>query len=155
MPISLADVILLYLCMGGWRCACAGWFSLSDFLFYFLLLPTRLALDSTFHLHFHLSIISVLFFSTKLSYVRCHVSSVRCLVSGTCHVSGISCIFFFTNLLSYLWTRRYGCSRQCSRPVWAWCSMRIGRYPIINGLILHTFKLNILFLEKFTVIHFD
>ena len=46
-------------------------------------------------------------------------------------------------------------SRQCSRPVLARCSMGFGPNPLINGLILHTFKLNILFLEKFTVIHFD
>jgi hypothetical protein len=33
--------------------------------------------------------------------------------------------------------------------------MGFGPNPKINGLIPHTFKLNILFLEKFTVIHFD
>ena len=47
------------------------------------------------------------------------------------------------------------CSRQCSRPVLARCSMGFGPNPLIHGLILLTFKLNILFLEKFTVIHFD
>ena len=47
------------------------------------------------------------------------------------------------------------CSRQCSRPVLAQCSRGFGPNPLINGLILHTFKLNILFLEKFTEIHFD
>ena len=47
------------------------------------------------------------------------------------------------------------CSRQCSRPVLARCSMGFGPNPLINGLILHTFKLKILFLEKLTVIHFD
>ena len=46
------------------------------------------------------------------------------------------------------------CSRQCSRPVLDQCSMGFGPNPLINGLILNTFKLNILFLEKFTVIHF-
>ena len=49
----------------------------------------------------------------------------------------------------------YGCSRPCSRPVLAQRSMGFGPNPLINGLIQHTFKLNILFLEKFTVIHFD
>ena len=49
----------------------------------------------------------------------------------------------------------YECSRQCSHPVLARCSMGFGPNPKINGLIQHTFKLNILFLEKFTVIHFD
>ena len=49
----------------------------------------------------------------------------------------------------------YGCSRQCSRPVLARCSIGFGPNPLINGLIQHTFKLNILLLEKFTVIHFD
>ena len=52
-------------------------------------------------------------------------------------------------------TKLYGCSRQCSRPVLARCSMGFGPNPLINGLIQHTLKLNILFLEKFTVIHFD
>jgi len=49
----------------------------------------------------------------------------------------------------------YGCSRQCGRLVRARCSMELGWNPLINGLIQHTFKFNILFLEKFTVIHFD
>jgi hypothetical protein len=30
------------------------------------------------------------------------------------------------------------CSRQCSRPVLAQCSMGFGPNPLINGLILHT-----------------
>ena len=47
-------------------------------------------------------------------------------------------------------TQLYECSRQCSRPVLARCSMGFGPNPLINGLILH-----ILFLEKITVIHFD
>ena len=47
------------------------------------------------------------------------------------------------------------CTRRCSRPVLARCSMGFDPNPLINGLIMHTFKLNILFLEKFTVIHFD
>ena len=47
------------------------------------------------------------------------------------------------------------CSRQCSRPVLARCSMGFGPNPLINGLNLPTIKLNILFLEKFTVMHFD
>ena len=46
----------------------------------------------------------------------------------------------------------YGCSRQCGRPVWARCSMGFGPNPLINGLIQHTFKLNILFFRK---IHSD
>ena len=49
----------------------------------------------------------------------------------------------------------YGCSRQCGRPVGARCSMGFGPNPLINGLIQQTFKLNIIFLEKFTLIHFD
>ena len=49
----------------------------------------------------------------------------------------------------------YDCGRQCGRPVGARCSMGFGPNPLINGLLQHTFKLNILFLEKFTVIHFD
>ena len=48
----------------------------------------------------------------------------------------------------------YGRSRQCGRPVEARCSMRLGRNPLINGLIQHTLKLNILLVEKFTAIHF-
>ena len=47
------------------------------------------------------------------------------------------------------------CSRQRSRPVLALCSMGFGLNPLISDLIQHTFKLNILFLEKFRVIHFD
>ena len=34
----------------------------------------------------------------------------------------------------------YGRSRQCGRPVGAQCSMGLGRNPLINGLIQHTFK---------------
>ena len=49
----------------------------------------------------------------------------------------------------------YGCSRQCGRPVQARCLMELGRNPLINALIQHTFKLNILFLEKFNIVHFD
>ena len=41
----------------------------------------------------------------------------------------------------------YGRSRQYSRPVGAQCSMGLDRNPLINGLIQHTFKLNILFVE--------
>ena len=55
----------------------------------------------------------------------------------------------------WITTRLYGRSRQCGRPVGARCSMGLGRNPLINGLIQHTFKLYILFLEKFTVIPFD
>ena len=51
--------------------------------------------------------------------------------------------------------RLYGRSRQCSRPVGARWSMGLGRNQLINGLIQHTFKLNILFLQKYTVISFD
>ena len=40
------------------------------------------------------------------------------------------------------------CSRQCSRPVLARCSMGFGPNPLINGLILHTFKLNKFFSRK-------
>ena len=49
----------------------------------------------------------------------------------------------------------YGRSRQCGRPVGARCSMGLGRNLLINGLIQHTFNLNFLFVEKFTVIPFD
>ena len=45
-------------------------------------------------------------------------------------------------------TQLYGCSIQCSRPVLARHSMGFGPNPLINGLIQHAFKLNILFLEK-------
>ena len=46
-----------------------------------------------------------------------------------------------------------GRSRQCGRLVLA--RMGLGQNPLINGLIQYTFKLNFLFLEKFTVIPFD
>ena len=36
--------------------------------------------------------------------------------------------------------RLYGRSRQCGRPVGAQCSMGLGRNPLINGLIQHTYK---------------
>ena len=49
----------------------------------------------------------------------------------------------------------YGLSRQCGRPVRARCSMELGRNPLINGLIQHTFQINFLFVEKFPVIPFD
>ena len=49
----------------------------------------------------------------------------------------------------------YGRSRQCGRPVGARCSMGLGQKPLTNGLIWHTFKLNIIFLEKFTEILLD
>ena len=49
----------------------------------------------------------------------------------------------------------YGRSRQCGRLVGAPCSMGLGRNPLINGLIQHTFKINFLFVEKFPVIPFD
>ena len=52
-------------------------------------------------------------------------------------------------------TQHYGRSRQCGRPVVALCSMGLGRNPLINGLIKHTFKINFLFVEKFTKIPFD
>ena len=52
-------------------------------------------------------------------------------------------------------TQYYGRNRQCGRPVGTQCSMGLGRNPLINGLIQHTFKLNILFVEKIIVIHFD
>ena len=42
----------------------------------------------------------------------------------------------------------YGCSRQCSRPVLVQYSMGFSPNPLINGLIQHTFKLNIFFLKK-------
>ena len=45
-------------------------------------------------------------------------------------------------------TQLYECSRQCSRPVLAQCSMGFGPNPKINGLIQHTFKLNIFFFGK-------
>ena len=46
----------------------------------------------------------------------------------------------------------YGRSRQCGRPVGAGCSIGLGWNPLMNGLIQHTFKLNLLFVEKLTVI---
>ena len=49
----------------------------------------------------------------------------------------------------------YGRSIQCDCPIGARCSMGLGRNPLINGLIQHTFKLDFLFVEKFTVIPFD
>ena len=49
----------------------------------------------------------------------------------------------------------YGRSTQCGRSVGAQCSMGLRQNPLINGLIQPTFKLNILFLEKITVIPFD
>ena len=52
-------------------------------------------------------------------------------------------------------SRLYGRSRQCSCPVGARCSMGLGRNQLINGLNQHIFKLNILFIKKFTVIPFD
>ena len=52
-------------------------------------------------------------------------------------------------------TQLYGCSRQCGCPVGARCSIGFGPNPLINGLIQHTFKFNIFFLEKFKVIHCD
>ena len=56
---------------------------------------------------------------------------------------------------SYMNSQLYGCSGQGGRLVGARCSMGFGLNPLINGLIQHTFKLNILVLEEFTVIHFD
>ena len=55
----------------------------------------------------------------------------------------------------YYNTQFYDCSRQCVCPVGARCSMGFGRYPLINALIQHNFKINFLFLEKFIVISFD
>ena len=52
-------------------------------------------------------------------------------------------------------TQSYGHSTQCGRPVGARCSMGLGRNPLINGSIQHTFKLNFLLVEQFTVIPLD
>ena len=49
----------------------------------------------------------------------------------------------------------YARRRQCCCPVGARCSMGLGRNQLINGLIQHNFKINLLFLEKFTVTPFD
>ena len=49
----------------------------------------------------------------------------------------------------------HDCSKQCGHPVGARFSTGFGPNPLINGLIQHTFKLNILFVEKITVIHFE
>ena len=49
----------------------------------------------------------------------------------------------------------YGRSRQCGCSVGARCSIGLGRNPLKNVLIQHTFKLNILFVEKFIVIHLN
>ena len=63
---------------------------------------------------------------------------------------------FFLLLLLYhpYLSQYYGRSGQCGRPVGARCSIGLGRNPLINDLIQHTFKLNFLCLEKFTVIPF-
>ena len=47
----------------------------------------------------------------------------------------------------------YSRSRQCGRPVGI--RPELVRNPIINVLIQHTFKLNFLFVEKYTEIPFD
>ena len=44
---------------------------------------------------------------------------------------------------------------RSGRPVRARCSMGLGRKPLLNGLIHHTFKISFLFVEKFPVIPFD
>ena len=69
--------------------------------------------------------------------------------------TGTLIVIFSTSRPGQSQAQLYDCSRQCSRPVLAQCSMGFGPNPLINGLIQHTLKLNILFLEKFTVIHFD
>ena len=63
--------------------------------------------------------------------------------------------FCFVFLSVHHASQLYGCRRQCGRPVGARCSMGFWPNTLINGLIQHTFKLNILLLEKITVIHFD
>ena len=64
---------------------------------------------------------------------------------GWCY--SFSNIYFMTfSQASY--AQLYDCSRQCGRPVRAQCSMGFGPNPLINGLIQHSFKLNILFLER-------
>ena len=55
--------------------------------------------------------------------------------------------------LTYGWevdhsTQFYGRNRQCGHPVGAQCSMGLGRNPLINGLIQHTFKINFLLVAK-------
>ena len=67
---------------------------------------------------------------------------------------------FFQYMYSYDYlpknTQFYGCSRVCSCPVGPWCSMGLGRNPLINGLIQHNFKIHFLFVKKkIIVILFD
>ena len=52
----------------------------------------------------------------------------------------------------YAVTQFYGRSRQCGPLAGAQFSMGLGRNPLINGLIQHTFQINFLFVEKFPVI---
>ena len=63
-------------------------------------------------------------------------------------LAAIGRMVLVSNLSSTSAAQLYGCSRQCGRPVGARCSMGFGPNPLINGLIQHTFKFNILFLEK-------
>ena len=49
----------------------------------------------------------------------------------------------------------YGCSRQAGRPVGALIEWEFHSNPLINGLIQHTFKINLLFVENFQVIPLD
>ena len=53
--------------------------------------------------------------------------------------------FFFAQQQEIRWSNAnsqfYGRSRQCGRPVVAWCSFGLVRNPLINGLIQHTFIL--------------
>ena len=60
--------------------------------------------------------------------------------AGLRHVC--SCLF------NEMITQYYGRIRQWGRPVGARYSMGLGRNPLINGLIQHTFNLNFLFVEK-------
>ena len=51
--------------------------------------------------------------------------------------------FFLKFKTPYGWRPQYyGRSRQCGCPVGARCSMGLGKNPLINSLIQHTFKLN-------------
>ena len=49
----------------------------------------------------------------------------------------------------------YGCSRQCGRPVGPLIEWEFHSNPLINGLIQHTFEMNLLFVEHFQMIPLD
>ena len=81
-------------------------------------------------------------------------------------------VTYFWNFITFIWdwkstfhtasifsigtTQFYGRTRQCRRLVGARCSRGLGRNPLINGLIQHTFKTFFsFFFEKFPVIPYD